>query len=94
MPIVYNCVPSMVCLVSGKGDMRKLVHSAIKRGWRDITGERKRKSIHYVLEWIDGTRVYASATPSCSHAVKNCAADLARVERKALTYTRSNLTRV
>jgi len=71
----------MECSVPGKGDMKKLVRSAVKRGWRDVTSERKRKSIHYVLEWTDGTRVYASATPSCSHAVKNCAADLARVEK-------------
>ena len=53
----------------GKGDMKKLVRSAVKRGWRDVTSERKRKSIHYVLEWTDGTRVYASATPRVEKGV-------------------------
>ena len=68
--------------MSLKKDMKKLVRSAIQRGWRDVTLDRKRGSIHYVLEWTDGTRVWASATPSCTHAVKNCAADLQRVERQ------------
>ena len=67
--------------VSGKADMKKLVRDAIKRGWRDVTHERRRGSVHYVLEWTDGTLVYASSTPSCHHAVKNCAADLRRVEK-------------
>ena len=62
--------------------MKQLVRSAIKRGWRDVTGDRKRGSVHYVLEWTDGTQVRASATPSCSHAVRNCAADMRRVEKQ------------
>lgn len=68
--------------MSNKADMKKLVRSAVKRGWRDATGDRKRGSIHYVLEWTDGTQIRASSTPSCHHAVKNCAADLQRVEKQ------------
>jgi|APSaa5957512535_1039671.scaffolds.fasta_scaffold373557_2 hypothetical protein len=68
--------------MSLKGDMKKLVRSATKRGWRDVTCEKKRNSVHYVLEWTDGTKVYVSCTPSCHHAIKNCAADLRRVEKQ------------
>ena len=68
--------------MSAKGDMKKLVRSAVKRGWRDATLDKKRGSVHHVLEWTDGTIVRASATPSVSHAVKNCAADLRRVEKQ------------
>jgi hypothetical protein len=82
MLIVYNSARYTGCSVSGKSDMRKLVYSAVKRGWRNVTGERKRGgNAHYVLEWTDGTRIRTATTPSCSHAVKNAAADLARVEK-------------
>ncbi len=68
--------------MSLKGDMKKLVRAALKRGWRDARGDRKRSSVHYVLEWTDGTQIRASSTPSDNHAVKNCAADLRRIEKQ------------
>lgn len=68
--------------MSLKGDMRQLMRSATKRGWRDVTGDRRRGSVHYVLEWTDGTQVRASFSPSCTHAIKNCASDLRRVEKQ------------
>jgi len=69
--------------MSDKADMKRLRKSAIKRGWRDITKSRRRRS-HYILEWVSGERVTMSLSPSCSHAMKNCAADLRRVERRGV----------
>ncbi len=63
--------------MSIKADMKRVIKAAVKRGWVVLTS-----SPHYLLEWKDGRRVYASLTPSCSHAPKNCAADLRRVEKQ------------
>jgi hypothetical protein len=60
--------------------MKKLVRSAIKRGWQDVADPHK-GNVHYVLQWTDGTILRASFSPSCHHAVKNCAADMKRIER-------------
>ena len=68
--------------MSLKGDMKKLLRAALKRGWRDVTGAKKRGSVHHVLEWTDGTQIRASYTPSDHHAIKNCAADMRRVEKQ------------
>jgi len=70
--------------MSARGDMRKIVKAAIKRGWRNIGKEQNRKTVHYIFEWTDGTRVTASVTPSCDHAVKNFIADMRRAERSVV----------
>ncbi len=68
--------------MSTKGDIRKVVRSAIRRGWLDVGAGRK--SAHFHLKWVDGTHLTASFTPSCRRAVKNFEADLRRVEKQTI----------
>jgi len=72
--------------MSARGDMRKIIRRATKRGWRrvDVPGQGAR---HYAFEWTNGARVTVSASPSCPRAIKNAEADMRRVERKALDDT-------
>jgi hypothetical protein len=76
--IAKTFVGVMVCSMSRK-DTRKIMRQATKRGWRDVS-EEYRSSGHYHLEWLDGSRITASYSPSCHRASKNLAADLRRVE--------------
>tara|TARA_Y100000034_G_C6739841_1_gene328244 strand:- start:377 stop:577 length:201 start_codon:yes stop_codon:yes gene_type:complete len=66
--------------MSTKGDLRKLVKKAVKRGWKKLDSGRR---IHVVLEWTNGARVTSSLTPSDHHAVKNFEADMRRIEKDA-----------
>jgi len=60
--------------------MRKLLRKAKRRGWK-IIGVATHSLSHNVLEWTDGTRVTASATPSDHRSFKNFIADMKRVEQ-------------
>ena len=64
--------------MSLRGDMKRLVRSAAKRGWQVVQSKR---GSHHILTWTDGSRVITSFTPSDDHAVKNATADIKRVER-------------
>lgn len=67
--------------MSLRGDMKRLVRSAIKRGWQIAQSKRGQ---HSTLTWTDGSKVVVSSTPSDSHAIANATADLKRVERLAV----------
>ena len=65
--------------MSTKGDVRKLLKKAQRRGWV-VTAIYP----HHKLQWIDRTRVVMSNTPSCGRAEKNFIADLKRIERSTV----------
>ena len=68
--------------MSTRGDLRKVVRGAIRRGWRVTPRTRKQRS-HIHLEWIDGARIAVASTPSCCRAFKNVVADMNRIERRS-----------
>ncbi len=65
--------------MSARGDFRKVLRMAKRKGWKIIA-----TNPHYILEWTGGQRVTASLSPSCSHAVRNFLADMKRIERSTL----------
>jgi len=67
--------------VSLRGDMKRLMQSATKRGWQIA---QSRRGSHYLMEWINGSKVTASLTPGDYRALKNCAADIKRVEKQSV----------
>jgi predicted RNA binding protein YcfA (HicA-like mRNA interferase family) len=60
-------------------DLARLLREARGRGWRV---ERTARS-HWRLRHPSGDVVVASGTPSCPRSLRNVAADLRRVERRA-----------
>jgi hypothetical protein len=70
--------------MSTRGDIRKAMKLALRRGWVSISAERKMKNCHHILEWTNGQRVTASFTPSDHRAMRNFLADMRRIERNAL----------
>jgi hypothetical protein len=62
-----------------RSDLVRLLRQARARGWR-VTPTR---SGHYRLEHRTGGLVFASGTPSDPRSLRNLAADLRRVERRA-----------
>ena len=70
--------------MSTKGDVRKLLKKAQRRGWA-VTSIYPR----HRLQWTDGTGIVMSNTPSCNRAGKNFMADLKRAERSSVDNTDS-----
>ena len=70
--------------MSTRGDLRKLIRRAKRRGWKVVELARKRSATHHMLEWTDGTRISAALTPSDRRSTSNFIADLRRVERSTL----------
>ena len=66
--------------MSSRGDIRKVIRKARRRGWV-ILGVAANSASHHVLEWKDGTRITASASPSDNRSTRNFMADMKRVER-------------
>lgn len=62
--------------MSAKGDFRKLIRKARRRGWKLVE-----TNPHLILEWTDGQRITAAGTPSDHRGRLNFVADLKRIER-------------
>jgi predicted RNA binding protein YcfA (HicA-like mRNA interferase family) len=60
--------------------LERLLRQASARGWR----MQPTRGGHIRLEHPTGALVFAASTPSCPRPVRNLAADLRRVERRAM----------
>lgn len=65
--------------MSTRGDIRKIIRDAKRRGWVDVTDNKTRG--HTRLKWTTGATVSIAITPSDHHAAANIKADLRRAER-------------
>ena len=61
--------------MSARGDFRKLVQQAIKRGWREVRHNR-----HQVLVWRTGENLVVPQSASDQRAIKNLRAEMRRIE--------------
>lgn len=61
--------------MSLNNDIKKLIRSKVKEGWREEKG--KHIKLHHPL----GGFVVISVSPSCHHALRNIEGDIRRLEK-------------
>ena len=64
--------------MSTRGDFKKMMKAAKRRGWLEVSTS---QNAHVKLRWVNGACLTISTTPSDYRAFRNIEADLRRIER-------------